>query len=175
MKKDKEFELVVAQGEIPWWRVFLAAILFTGVIYNVYLLIIYCNNMTLDSIPTRTIPDAIKKISSGLVAGIALSITKTVLIDIDKNKLISRYAVGPFSRDVLTVVPELEYVSVFFNSKEEYEVNLWYKGNKHYKMYTFIEKEHAHKFGVMVAQKLNIDLLDATEKGNNKWIEKVTI
>lgn len=38
-------------------------------------------------------------------------------------------------------------------------------------MYKITEKEHALKFGSMVAQKLNIDLLDATEKGNSKWID----
>jgi hypothetical protein len=49
------------------------------------------------------------------------------------------------------------------------------KGNKHYKMYKLTEEEHALKFGAMVAQKLNIDLLDSTEKGNNKWVEKETV
>jgi hypothetical protein len=131
--------------------------------------------MTLDGIPTRTFPDAIKNICAGLAGGIAFSITKTVLIDIDKDKLISRYTVGPFSRDVLTVVPELEYVAVFLNSKDQYEVNLWYTGNKHYKMYFFEEKESAFTFATAISNKLNIDLLDATEKGNNKWVEKETI
>jgi hypothetical protein len=42
-------------------------------------------------------------------------------------------------------------------------------------MYKLTEEEHALKFGAMVAQKLNIDLLDSTEKGNNKWVEKETV
>ena len=39
-------------------------------------------------------------------------------------------------------------------------------------MYKLNEKEHALKFGAMVAQKLKIDLLDATDCGNNKWVDK---
>jgi hypothetical protein len=57
----------------------------------------------------------------------------------------------------------------------EYQVNLWYLQNKHYKMYKLTEEEHALKFGAMVAKKLNIDLLDATERGINKWVDKETI
>lgn len=97
------------------------------------------------------------------------------MIDIDKNKLISIYSVGPFSKKIPSVVPELEYVSVFLNSKDIYEVNLWYKGNKHYTMYAFGEKQPAMKFGEQVSAKLDIDLLDATEKGNSKWIDKTAL
>ena len=66
----------------------------------------------------------------------------------------------------------LEYVSVFLDDKDNFQVNLWYVGNKHYKMYVFEKKETAMKFGKHVAAKLNIDLLDATERGKNIWIEK---
>lgn len=110
-----------------------------------------------------------------LVGGIYFSMTKTVLIDTDKDILISRFNVGIFSRDIKSKVPELEYVSVFQADELEYQVNLWYVKNKHYKMYTFAEKDSALKFGASVALKLNIDLLDATERGNSKWIDKTTV
>jgi hypothetical protein len=42
-------------------------------------------------------------------------------------------------------------------------------------MYDFEKKELAMKFGEMLSTKLNIDLLDATEKGNFKWVDKSTI
>jgi len=49
---------------------------------------------------------------------------------------------------------------------------IWYKGNKHYKMYAFDKKAQAMEFASLAAARLKIDLLDATEKGNSKWIEK---
>lgn len=46
------------------------------------------------------------------------------------------------------------------------------KWKKHYKMYDFDNKEAAYQFALDISNKLNIDLLDATEKGNFVWIEK---
>ncbi len=106
-----------------------------------------------------------------LAGGISFSITKDILIDVDKDKLISVYMVGPFTKKISSTVPELEYVSVFLDSQERYQVNLWYVRNKHYQMYCFTEKEQAMTFAELAAAKLNVDLLDATEKGNSKWID----
>lgn len=39
-------------------------------------------------------------------------------------------------------------------------------------MYSFENKEAAYQFALDISNKLNIDLLDATEKGNFQWIEK---
>lgn len=119
----------------------------------------------------KDIPRTIKAISYCLVGGISFSVTKTILIDTNNDILISRFCVGPFYKDVKSDVPQLEYVSVFLDGKERYQVNLWYIGNKHYQMYFFEDKKAAMKFGQEVAQKLSIDLLDATEKGNSIWID----
>lgn len=118
------------------------------------------------------LPKKIQATTFFLTGGISFSVVKAVLIDCDTNKLVSRFSVGPFSRDRRTEVPELEYVAVFLDAKEYYQVNLWYKGNKHYKMYAFSEKLPAFQLAEQVAKKLTIDLLDATEKGNSRWIEK---
>jgi hypothetical protein len=93
------------------------------------------------------------------------------LIDTSNEKLISRYIIGPFSFDVNSKIPKLEYVSVFLDSSANFQTNLWYLGNKHYKMYDFELKEDALLFAKITASRLEIALLDATEKGNSKWIE----
>jgi hypothetical protein len=51
-------------------------------------------------------------------------------------------------------------------------IDLWYGQNKFYNMCYSEEKELAIKFAEMVASKLHIDMLDATEKGNPKWTYK---
>ncbi len=171
MEEKNEFELVVLPGNRPLWMRILAAIFFTFIIYVLY---DYATLLYYEGWCKRTnnaLPKVVEAVAYALSGGIAFSVVKTVLIDVDKDKLISRFSVGPFSKDVLSVIPELEYVSVFMDAKEYYQVNLWHKGNKHYNMYNFEDKEPAMKFAQMVSEKLNIDLLDATEKGNSKWIE----
>ncbi len=171
----KEYELVVHEGRRPFLMVIIAAIFFTFAIYRLYELIPFYQNYELNLKTAGLIPIALRSSILLFASGISYSCTKSVLIDTDKDLLISRFCVGPFSKDVKSKVPDLDYVSVFKVDEMEYQVNLWYLQNKHYKMYKLTEEEHALKFGAMVAKKLNIDLLDATERGNNKWVEKETL
>jgi hypothetical protein len=175
MEEYNEYELVVSQGKLPWWRIIIASLFFSYMIYMLYFLCIIFYRDDFTKVKPKGIAGIIEIAAYCFAGGVSFSITKSILIDLDKEKLVSIYRVGPFSKKVNTTLPELEYVSVFKIDDSEYEVNLWYLGNKHYKMYKLTEKNHALKFGVMVAQKLKIDLLDATEKGNNKWMEKETI
>lgn len=172
MKENlKEYELVVSQGTLPWWRIIIASLFFSYMLYMVYILFMLFYYVDLEKVKPKEIAREIKVAAICFAGGVSFSLTKNVLIDLDTEKLVSIYKVGPFSRKVNTTLPKLDYVSVFKINDSEFEVNLWYSRNKHYKMYTITEKEHALKFGLMVAQKLNIDLLDATEKGNSKWID----
>jgi hypothetical protein len=168
---EKQYELIVSEGKRPFWMLIMAAICFTIVLYSLYELAVAFLNPGSDGEATLLIPKTIQSVTIMTLSGIMYSITKTVLIDTDQNLLISRFSVGPFSKDVRSKVPELEYVSVFLDSKEQFQVNLWYRGNKHYKMYYFDEKQAAMKFAQLTATRLNIDLLDATEKGNSIWID----
>ena len=171
METHNEFELVVSEGQLPWWRVIVAAISFTvafHVLYEDLLLFYYVGFSEKTGL---IVAESLQYFGSALVGGVSFSTTKTVLIDLDNDKLISRYCFGPITRDILTVVPSVEYVSVFKNAKEQFEVNLWYKGNRHYKMYRFDSKSSAIDFATNVAKKLKIDLLDATVKGDSQWIE----
>jgi len=168
----KECELIVMPGRRPVWKTLLATVFFSFMIYCLYQLGCICWDNNLDEYPSKQLANLVEGIALSLSGGISFAVMKTVLIDVDKDKLVSRFFIGPFQKDVLTKVPALEYVAVFRNAKDFYEVNLWYKGNKHYKMYDFDDSQPAFQFAQMVAQKLNLDLLDATERGNSKWIEK---
>ena len=48
---------------------------------------------------------------------------------------------------------------------------MWYIGNKHYVMCDFDSSEPAFTFAHYVAAKLKLDLLDATIRGESKWLE----
>ena len=171
--QEKEYELIVFQGARPIWKTVLAAILFTMVFYQLYRLIELLFEQGYQGESAKQYGNSIKLICYCLPGGIYFSLAKTVFIDTDKDKLVSRFFVGPFFRDRISSVPELEYVAVFKNKRDLYEVNLWYKGNRHYNMYAFDSELPAFKFAEKVSKKLNLDLLDATVKGNSRWIAKL--
>jgi hypothetical protein len=167
-----DFELIVKQGKIPLWKLLLSVVFFSIMVWIFSEDVIMFYNYGFNEDTFRAFSKSIGAMAYCLTGGIVFAISKTILIDVDKDLLISRYQVGLFSRDVKANVPKLEYVSVFLDDKHNFQVNLWYIGNKHYKMYEFKNKEDAFIFAELVSAKLNIDLLDATERGNNKWIEK---
>ena len=165
-------EVLISPGERHLLEKILAAVFFTVFIYIVFItfydfslnhdLGFFLGNIH------RTI------LTSGflLSMGLRYSMVKDILINTNEQYLISRYRVGPFKHDIKSKLPNLEYISVFKNSKEEYEANLWYGKNNHYKMYVFETFEEALTFGKVIATKFDLDILDATEVGNFNWIEK---
>jgi hypothetical protein len=78
-------------------------------------------------------------------------------------------------------LPDIEYVSVFCQqygnvdtedtATYDYTVNLWYKTNKHFTIYSNSIAEPCFNLAHQIAAKLKTDLLDATEPGNFKWLE----
>lgn len=179
MEQDKkEFELMVSEGKRAWYELMLAAIFYSVTVYLILLTIYHLISKNSFGL---FIIDLYKIVGTGVYSfgmGIMFSVTKTIFIDIDENKLISRYVVGKIKYDVKSKVPHLEYISVFNKNYDapidnaEFEVNLWYNKNHHYKMFSFSKKNDAFEFAKTVSNKLNIDLLDATEKGNFKWVDK---
>jgi len=175
MEKINEYELIISPGKIPVWRRIIASALLTLVLYYLYLASTFFYYLGFTEKAFYGLAGVIKLITFPLVSIVSLCLTKTILIDIDKNKLISRFQLGPFSKDVLSEIPELEYVAVFLNSKDVFEVNLWYKNNRHYQMYQFDEKAQAFNLAKLTSTKLNIELLDATVKGDFQWIDKTKL
>lgn len=171
MEEWDEFELIVHQGQRPLWQTILASLSFLGMFFLLYQCGLMFYNFGYSEYCLKKLPSFVELTVYCLGAGIALSVTKSVLIDLDKDKLVSRFYLGPFSYDKIATVPSLEYISVFRDAREQFQVNLWYKGNKHYKMYVFETSEPAFVFAKHVALKLKIDLLDTTRKGDFQWLE----
>ena len=105
------------------------------------------------------------------VAGLGSSIVRTRYLNLENEKLQTEFRLWFLKIRVQSSMPKLEYVSVFKNEGAEvYEVNLWYEGNHHFNVEDFDEAEPAFAFGSQFSEKLNLKLLDATVKGNSKWI-----
>jgi hypothetical protein len=167
--KDK---LYILQGNRKWYELALGGILYSIQVFFICKMLY--NSILYQSTKLFFLELILNLKIFGLIMPIALSLTivKDIFIDLTKDKLETIYSVGVFKYRRYSKIPELNYISVFKNPKEEFEVNLWYVKNKHYTMYTYEDYEGAMLFGRTISDKLNIDLLDATEKGNFKWIEK---
>ncbi|WNM19800.1 hypothetical protein [Flavobacterium capsici] len=162
----------IYSGKRSWYELVLAAV-FYSITTFIFILILYY--LTLEINYKESLIKLFEFFYYGLPClanGLIFSMIKDIEIDTKNNSIHTLYKVGPFIKKVKTKAQEFEYVSVFLTDKNVFETNLWYVRNKHYKMYEFEKKEDAFEFGEMVADKLNIDLLDATERGNNKWVEK---
>ena len=175
MAAQTEFEVCIFEGKRKWYELMLAAFFYGIAIYLLFSAFYYAFVDASLSMFIQSFYLTLAFGLSGIAYGLRYSVTKNILIDTDTSTIISRYCVGPFSYDVKTKANEFEYVSFFKDKNEIFGTNLWYKTNRHYKMYSFEEKESAFNFALTIANKLNVDLLDATEKGNSKWIDKPTL
>lgn len=170
--RNKKKEVLISPGERHLLELLLASVFYAIFAYlffsSLYLLLIEKNYKGFFISIYNTI------LASGFLISMALSFSmvKDVLININDQYLISSYRVGGFKYDVKSELPNLHYISIFKNSKKEFEANLWYGKNNKYKMYVFEKHEDALNFGNTIALKFNLDILDATEKGNFKWLEK---
>lgn len=173
MRIDAENIVKIHSGNRPWYELLLASIFYAVTIYTIINLI-YNSFFITDSeyYPIKYLFDFLIYGVPSLAFGLRYSMVKDVYIDLNQNTILSIYIVGPFSKKTNTLVQNFEYVSVFKNDNDIYETNLWHQGNKHYKMYDFYAKKDAFTFGLLISDKLKIDLLDATNRGNNQWVDK---
>jgi hypothetical protein len=172
MEEQVTYEVSIFEKKRSWYELVLAAVFYSVFIY--LLVLLGYSAFVVPSIERflRAFAFVISIGSYCIVYGLKFSATKNLLIDVDTHLIVSRYIIGPFSYDVKSKVTQFEYVSFFKDRFDYYGTNLWYVKNRHYKMYDFENKEAAYQFALAISNKLNIDLLDATEKGNFVWIEK---
>lgn len=172
MKNSNKFEVLISQKKRSWYELVLAAIFF-GVLIYLLGIVVYLTYLGISLVLFIRLLSAFVLVGGFCLGyGLIFSATKDIIIKVSDSIIITRYVVGPFSYDVKSKVTAFEYVSFFQDRWGEYATNLWYVKNRHYKMCSFETKESAYQFCLDLSTKLNIDILDATEKGNFKWIEK---
>ncbi|KAF2080437.1 hypothetical protein [Flavobacterium sharifuzzamanii] len=172
MEEKTENEISIFAGKRAWYELLLASVFFGAFIYMILLFVYFAFIEVSVKIAIRAFVVFLLCGTYCLVYGFKFSATKNMLVNLKTNTIISRYIVGPFSYDVKLKATEFEYVSFFEDRYGEFGTKLWYVKNRHYEMYSFEDKESAFQFSLNLSNKLNIDLLDATEKGNFKWVEK---
>ena len=77
----------------------------------------------------------------------------------------------PLGKD--NVFRDVKYISVYKNySDRDYEIKIWLSDTKKITVSVHLDAKSAFQLASSIANGLEIDILDATEKGNFKWIEK---
>ncbi|MEO8517318.1 MAG: hypothetical protein ABI426_11255 [Flavobacterium sp.] len=160
-------EIIISKNKKPFWQLVLASILYTCSIYVFYLVFHYW------SIRWIAVGNRFLELGLLLILGaVIFSTIRTIILDVKSKSLKIEFSIGTLKFDAERIT-DLKYISVFRNtSSEEHEVNLWYKKNKHLGIDSFEKFEQAFECGKKFSDKLNLDLLDATVKGDSKWIEK---
>lgn len=163
-------EVIIAQGDRPFWHNILAAFLYT-VTLALILLFFYGFEVSLDRYKVENELGLIQFAALTLAGAVHYSVIQTYYFNL-KEKIYKRErSIAMFRLGKWKDLPELEYISVFKKEEDFFEVNLWYVGNKHFKLYQVYEEEDALTIGKKVAATLKIDLLDATVPNDSKWIE----
>src|SRR6478672_5668199 len=163
-------EILISQYKRPAWHFLLGGLLYLAAVglaaYAFYQVYAYPEDPSYQNDLGGYLTVAILL----FVAGLGSSIVKTRYLNLEKEKLQTEFRFWLLKMRTQSSMPELEYVSVFKNEgAETYEVNLWYEGNHHFNVDNFDEAEPAFEFGRKFSEKLNLKLLDATQKGNFKW------
>ncbi len=172
---ENEYELIVSQPKNPLWKIILSVLFYTFAFYAIAMIVFQPHFSNLTEEEAAAFHKHIIIFMICFAGGVYSSVRATILIDTDKEKLVTKYFLGFFHIKTTAEIPKLQYVAITVNSEQTYFINLWYADNKHYNMCYSDDKKKAYEFGEMVAKKLNIDLLDTSVKGESNWVDKATL
>ena len=128
--------VIISTKDKPIWQIVLAALFFTVAIYLVGL---FFYSFTFE-INEERLNRTLKILPSILIftlGGISFSQKHTMLFDLENKRFKGQFSVGPFKVGKWQDLPSLDYVSVFKNTKDFFEINLWYAKNKHFNVYMY--------------------------------------
>ncbi|MGH1386517.1 hypothetical protein [Kordia sp.] len=163
-------EVIISQGNRPLWQNILAALLYATVVVLV-VFFFYEFEFSFKTDQVKREMHTLQLAAIALMLAFYYSVIQTYYFDFKNHRYKHEHAFLIFKKGKWKSLPALEYISVFKKDQHFYEVNLWYVGNKHFKIYQLSDEEEALKVGKKLAITLQIDLLDATVANDSKWIE----
>lgn len=106
------------------------------------------------------------------VCAAGLTFTKEVYTNMDLKTVRFRFTLFkvPLCKD--SIFKNVQYVSVYRNhSDRDFEVKIWLSETEKKSISVHFNFETALNYALKIANGLDVDLLDATEKGNFRWIK----
>jgi len=158
-------DVFISQGVRPIWHLIIAATCYTLVVVCAYQF--YSDLFPSTNKLRHFNVNWIYVIIMLLFYAIKFSLVYHYYFDFEKKKYKIEKTIGPIKMGKWKEFKKLNYVSVFKNTKELYEVNLWYNKNKHFNIVTFDEYNEGLKIGKEIATKMKLELFDATTKSTS--------
>ena len=171
-KAERELSKVLSEGEKPLWQNALAALFFTASIISLYFFFLLFYRSGFDT--SEGMEWIIQLSMTCGVLAVGLSRVKDYLFDFKNGqyKMVNR--IGPLRFGRWKILKSVDYISVFQKHGWEYHVNVWYNINRHFNLSKQEDQEVAMDIAKKVAVQFGIDILDATDPFDKKWIETNT-
>jgi hypothetical protein len=165
--------VIISEGNRPLWQRIIASLIYTMIIVFLFLFLTHFK-LTSNSSLLKNSLSFLELAIILLPTALAFSIVRDWYFDLDNHRYKIEYCLGPVRFGKWQNLPEIQYVSIFKQLKENddyvYETNLWYKKNKHFNILESDNIEAVFEMGKRVAKILNVKLLDATVPNSYKWI-----
>lgn len=152
----------------PFWNFILALPLYFFTISMIF--------KAVDLFYLGKIMDALKFVGAVFfmfVCAAGLTFTKEVYTNMNLKTLRFRFTLFkvPLCKD--SIFKNVQYVSLYRNhSDRDFEVKIWLYETKKKSISVHFNFETALDYALRIANALDVNLLDATEKGNFRWVEK---
>lgn len=166
--EEQEFNQLIYVSERPFWHFLIALPLYYFAI-----------SMTFKTIELFTFGKVIEGLKFVLatffmfVCAAGLTFLKRVYANARLKTVRFNFTLFkiPLCKDF--VFENVQYVSVYKNySDRDFEIYVWLSGTNKKSISVHLDLESAFSYALKIANGLEVDLLDATEKGNFKWVEK---
>lgn len=165
-------KVIISEGNRPLWHRVIAAAHYTVIVCLLYFFFTKFEFATEKDLKSSF--SLLELAAFLLPSALAFSVVKDLHFDLEDRKYKIQYCVGPIKFGKWQSLPRIDYVSIFKQPKADgdfiFEVNLWYKKNRHFNIYEGDKLEPVFQFGEHVAKILNANLLDATRPNNHKWV-----
>lgn len=166
--KEQEFNQLVYVSKRPFWHFLIALPLYYFVISMVI--------KTIELFSIGKVIEALKFVLATFfmfVCAAGLTFTKRVYANAKLKAVRFNFTLFkiPLCKDF--VFGNVQYVSVYKNySDRDFEIYVWLSETNKKSISVHLDLESAFSYALKIANGLDVDLLDATEKGNFKWVEK---
>ncbi|KAF2334800.1 hypothetical protein [Flavobacterium ginsenosidimutans] len=169
--QELEFDQLIYKSKRPFWHFLIALPLYYFSISMIF--------KTLDLFSSGKIIEVLKFVLATffmLICAAGLTFTKRVYTSSKLKTVRFNFTLFkiPLCKD--SVFKNVQYISVYKNhSDRDFEIYIWLSETKKKSISVHLDLKSAFSYALKIADGLQVNLLDATEKGNFKWVEKEKI
>jgi hypothetical protein len=156
----------ISQGIRPWWHTLIAALGYTTTFVVLYFVITKFNDNG------RRLAGFAFIATYAFMTGIRYSMVIHYHFNFDTAKYKIEKSVGFIRYGRWKTFEKLGYIAVYNMASGFYNVNLWHEGDQYITLSAFEDVDKALEMGKEFAEKMNVDLLDASGgPHDSNWVD----